>query len=94
MDDVKRATLIMMEEVVLGMNYEVAGHELTEQVVEYMEDGDMVKAMDLVSKIDPRYWHGPAQKRASSSKHYAEVLAKIIDRFGLNLDVFKNRTQA
>ena len=91
MDDTKRATLLMMEEVVLTMGFEVAGHELTEQVVEYMEDGDYPKAQDLLYLIDSRYWDGPAQKHASSSKHYAEVLAKIIEHFGIYLDVFKNR---
>lgn len=82
----------MMEEVVRGMNnYITCGDELTEQVVDYLDDSDQAKALELLRVIDPRYWDGPAQVRASSSKHHGEVMARIIEHFGVNLDVFRHK---
>lgn len=92
MDPVKAKTLQMMQEIVKNLDYITAGDELSEQVVDYLNDNNIPKAYEILKSIDSRYWHGPAQKRVTEKEGFAEVMIKIIENFGVYLDVFKPTT--
>ena len=91
MDDRKRATLEMMEEIVEGMEYTVAGKELILQVRDYLDADEESNAHRVLCKIDPNYFDGPIHYHASESKDFAEAVAKVIEKFGIHLSALKSR---
>lgn len=91
MDARKRETLILIEELAGLGNRDDRGYQLVMVAHDYLEDDDLPRARDVLSRVEPAYFTEGIWIRCAESDSFAKTVADLLDAFGLDLTLARSR---
>lgn len=82
MDAQTRTTLELIEEVSRSLSPEERGRQLVYVVRDYAEDGDLLRARDVLRQVDEEYFSDHMYRHAVEDTLFGEAVARLIELLG------------
>jgi hypothetical protein len=87
MDPDKKAALDLIEAVAKDLPVPDRGKQLMAVARDYVDDGDLPYAREVLGKIEATYFEEFMYQQAAEDTLFAEVVADVIEVFGLGFSV-------